>query len=292
MTDQNIQIPQSASGLFDPTQQYNLRNYLRRISQLRHYIVKYALASSRSLYRKQLLGRAWHYLEPLIHILIYFFLFGVLVRGFRFTGSVSFLSYMVVGRAAYTMFSSVLQAPLHTVDLSKKFPPHIPRMVLPITRIIKALLLFRYEAIVSLALLLTKDVSSRPEWLFIPFIFTAIIALGSGFGLIFARFEIRFPDVKNIIQSLLRIGFLASGIMVPIEALIDREFGTEFTVIYTYLNPIFALVKLTQWSILGFDNFPLEAAVVSATLYSVTAFAVGFLLFFKAEPLFREGDHK
>lgn len=276
-------------GMFEPGQRQDLIPYIKQLVAMRHYIVADARARITSSYASTLLGNVWLFLTPLLNILVNWLIFGIILSSDTRVGAFDFLSYLVIGRVTFSAFSTNILRSANAMSQTRVLSPEVPRGVIPISQMVRNLYESRFDIALTAAIVLVRGAAIKPTFpLFILVLISAHL-IGLGLGFVAARLNSRFTDAASFIGTIMRVLMMVSGIMIPIETMILDRFPNEWIITaFCYLNPAFALVKLSQWAVLGYNLFPLKHAVISATIWPLLALPIGFVIFQRKEATYRD----
>ncbi len=223
-------------------------------------------------YTQTVIGMLWVVINPLVSIMLLFFVFNVIVK--VDTEGIPPLLFTVSGLCAWNYFSKVVaEAGISIVGaqaLVKKI--YFPRLVIPVSKAISGLV----ELVVVLVLLFILLIFYRYPieariLLLIPGIFL-VFFVGLGCGIWVAALTIRFRDFHYIVPVLLRIGMFVSPI----------AFGTKI-VPHGYkwivsLNPLTGIIEGFRYALF---NIPLDYGVfmtsVSISLFLLISGIIYFL---------------
>lgn len=268
-------------GLFEPDVNRSVSDYLARLWAMRHYMMAEARGSIASSTSDYFLGRAWLVLEPILTVSVYFVLFGLAIRGGDRIPGYDFLSYLVIGRGVFTLFSRSIQQSAMTMNRTAATSAFdFPQMSRPLGKVLNAALRYRFEFAATILVLVVKGTEFRLTWLLVPFMSLTTVYLATGVGLIAARMAARVPDVRNVLSTVLRLLYYASGVMIPVESFFPSAGWLQ---LFTLLNPAFALVKLHHWAYLGFDLAPISTAALSALVWTAVILPIGVVWFIRGE---------
>ena len=185
------------------------------------------------------LGYLWSLMRPLM-------LFGVLYVVFthvvRFGGDVKhYPVYLLTAVVLFTYFSETTSRAVVCLvereNLLRKM--RFPRMVIPLSVALTALFNLAANMIVVLAFVLASGIEPRLDWLQLPLIVLALVALSVGLSMLLSALYVRYRDMHPIWEVALQVLFYGSPIFYVITALPD---GAEQPV--AMANPIATL--LTQ----------------------------------------------
>ena len=85
----------SSEGLVPVGKRTSLRSYLSALWNRRHFIIAESKAKMSGSTRKNLLGYGWLFLNPLLSVLTFWFVFGFILQSSR--GIDNFIGYLVIG---------------------------------------------------------------------------------------------------------------------------------------------------------------------------------------------------
>ena len=194
------------------------------------------------------LGYVWQLLRPLL-------LFGVLYVVFtqvvRLGGNVELYPVaLLLGVVLYSFMSeatgSALTSMVDRESLIRKI--QFPRLAVPLSCVLSALLNVGLNLVVVLIFLLISGGEVRWSWLELPLILAALTGMAAGLGLLLATLYVPFRDMRPIWDVVLQIFFYASPIFYPIDTVMQRH-GTIATVLM--LNPFAALLQQARHAVIA-----------------------------------------
>ena len=223
------------------------------------------------------LGNAWHLLLPLLSIGVYYLIFGVVLRTDR--GIDNFLAFLAVGVFTFQFTQKSVATGANSLVKNRGLLRSIsfPRAMLPLASVVTEALAFGPGFIVIVATTLLSGGSVRWTWLIIVPIFLLQTMFNAGAALVAARATSMFKDVKNLLPFIFRLLFYCSGVLFSVEAYIKSEIG----LFLFNLNPIYGVISLSRWAILG---EPVDMLVVPFLVaWAFIALSGGFIWFRRAE---------
>ena len=203
--------------------------YLDPVALIRHLwrgralIRQFTRREIEGRYRTSLLGVAWSFLNPLVLLLVYTFVFGVVFRQ-RWGGAEGSLSQfglvLFAGMIAFGVFSEcVSRAP----GLIVSTPNYVRRVVFPLELLAVSVLgSALFHAAVSLTVLLVVDIALGGvpswKWLLVPVaIFpVACLSLGLLWGL--SSLGVFVRDLSYAVALVVQVLFFLTPIFYPISA--------------------------------------------------------------------------
>lgn len=263
-------------GLRDVHAPPSSREYFGSVLARREYIVHVARSELKSRHMNTALGNLWHLLNPTLQMAIYFLVFGVLLGVDR--GIDNFIAFLAIGiftfgftqRATTSGAGSIINNRGLLTTLS------FPRAMLPITSTITEALATTSPLVVMYVIALLTGETPSIRWLALPFLFVVQTIFNGGAAMIAARAANTVRDITQVLPLIFRLLFYASGLLFDPERYLSENSKYEWVFI---ANPLFCLISLARWCILGGD-FDARLAVV--LLIWTVALSVGGFLFFRA----------
>lgn len=224
--------------------------YLKNLIKNKELIVYLAKDDIKKKYAGSSLGFLWAFAQPLVTILIYWFVFQV---GLRSTapgqyGDVPFLLWIMCGLIPWFFFSdsinSITNVFLEYSYLVKKVVFDIE--ILPIIKVISAL--FVHIFFILLLLIIMVILGNFPTICFIQVLYYTfcMIILVIGIGYFTSSVAVFFRDMPQFVQVLLQAGMW----LTPILWSFDMVSGFGFSFIFK-LNPMFYIVEGYRSALLG-----------------------------------------
>jgi lipopolysaccharide transport system permease protein len=189
-------------------------------------------------YANSILGFAWSLLNPLLMMLVLYFVFS------NFFGSGgNFVLYILTGLLVWRFFSIGTTAALASVvgkpSLVTKI--YIPREILPLSSTLSSLISSVLEFCVLVPLLFVFGVGISPAILLFPVLLALFFLIVYGMALILSSLFVYFRDLNNIWDVLMQVGFFACPIMYPLSQL--SKLPEQVKTLYM-LNPVTLLIEM------------------------------------------------
>jgi teichoic acid transport system permease protein len=273
--------PAISSGLSSINTPLSTRKYLAAMWDRREFAIEVPLEQLRSAHKLTLLGNLWHLGNPLLSVAVYYLIFGVIFEVNR--GVDNFLIWLMIGVFAFRLTSSTVlggaNAITSNVGLIRAM--RFPRALLPTSVVTSELLTFGIELGVIAGLVVISGVGISQRWLLLPVVLAVHTALNLGGAFISARLNDAYKDVQQIIPFLFRLLQYLSGVMFPIERLLDALNQNKLAATLVSLNPIMRIIEVYRWVFLG---NPLDVgSMATTTILCVLVLLFGFRFFRAAE---------
>lgn len=256
-------------------------SYLRQMWERRHLAVAIPMEELRVSHQNTFLGNVWHLAGPLLTVATYYLIFGVILNTSR--GVENYLVWMMIGVFTYHLTRDTVGAGAKAISGNQGLMRSIrfPRALLPVSVVVERLLTFGFEMAILTVVVLISGEGISTRWLALPVVLTLHSCLNLGATFVAARINDAFQDAQQIIPFLFRLGTYASGVMFPIERILESEGAPNWVVTLVAANPLVTILGLYRWAYLG---TPVDLAQVALTVAVSAALLVfGFRYFRAAE---------
>ncbi|MBW6518670.1 MAG: ABC transporter permease [ANME-2 cluster archaeon] len=229
-------------------------------------------------YSNSVLGFAWSILNPLLMMLVLFFVFGNV-----FQNQDNFIGYLLTGLLAWRFFSMGTTFAMNSIvsksNLVTKI--YIRREILTISVVISSLISSLIEFLVLIPLLIILGMGLSGTFLLFPFIHLIFFIIIYGTGLILASLFVYYRDMNQIWELILQVGFFLSPIFYPISYIPNKY------LFYYNLNPITLLIKMYRAIILD-GALPKMSDMIYVFMIGLVVLFMGTILFKKLSKRFAE----
>jgi teichoic acid transport system permease protein len=269
-----------APGLQRASARLPLDEYSRRLWHRRWFVAAYANASNSVGYEGSFLGQAWQLLTPALNILVYYLIFGLLLRANR--GIPNYIAYLTVGVLLFGYCQNSLTSGARSITsnlgLVRALP--FPRAVLPISTTLVALMRLLYSLVVMVPVLLISGVPVTLRWLeLVPALaLQSMFCLGLAFAV--ARVGAQVPDTSQILPFVSRVWMYMSGVMFSVQVF-SNGYPPWVKAVLT-LNPANVYLTLARHALLTGTPATLTTWLVGAA-WGVGTLSVTYLYFWRGE---------
>ncbi len=273
-------------GLHSLGERPALRPYLVDLWSRRSFIATLSAGQSEARYQNNRLGRLWALFNPLLLIVSYFFIFGLLLGTRR--GVENFIGFLAIGVVLFAVSTSVVQSGSRSVTGNTGLVRALrfPRAVLPLsvglTEMFAALPAF---GVLVLTMVLTGE-PPRWEWLLFPVALLFQVLTITGFALIGARVVHVSRDLANLIPVALRVIRYLSGVFFSITVFAAKA-PEPIRLVLEY-QP-FALHLTTARQALMAEQPLIVSMWVASGVWAVVTFVLGIIVFWRGEGTYGRG---
>ncbi len=237
-----------------------------------HYnlILYKALADLRAEATKTYIGSLWWILDPIIFMVIFYVVFGLLLK----RGTENYVPFLLIGLVSWRWFQNTIShsatAILGGRNLMRQV--YIPKIIFPLVIILEDL--FKFGLVLGVLLIYLWLSGFKPGicYLGLPFLLTAQFFLTLGLTLLVSAVVPFAPDLKFLVEHSLHILFYFSGIFFS-GTTIQEHYKHYF-----YLNPMANIIEAYR-DILMYREWPnwLALILITALGLSITGLAYWWL---------------
>jgi len=251
---------------------------LGALVERRELLGDFAWRQLRSRYKGSVLGFGWNFLIPLLQLVVFWILFGVLLgsRPRTETGEQSYAVFLFVGLLPWTFFANSLQSGAASIvsnaTIVKKV--RLPLQLLPAASVLSSLANFALSLVV-LFIVLAAFGPRHPEGLiWLPVLLAVQIVMNLGLAYLLAALDVHYRDIEHILGIVLLAWYFLTPVLFPIAILADRQ--RELFLLE--LNPMTGVVVGYQRALL--DGLPPDWWTLGYSAgVALVLFLVGFAYF-------------
>jgi len=230
-------------------------------------------------YQSSILGFTWSLLNPLLMMLVLYFVFSSIFKA----SQNNFALYLLIGIVSWRFMangtSSAITSIVGKPSLVTKV--HIPRQVLVLSTVLASFISSILEFVVLVPLLFILGVGLSPNILLFPVVHVIFFMMVYGISLILAALYVYYRDLNQIWDVLIQMGFFLSPIVYPLST-VPPEYLR-----YYMLNPVTVMIQMYR-DVLLYHVAPTLADLAFTLLTAATIILLGSLVFKRLERRFAE----
>jgi teichoic acid transport system permease protein len=274
----------SAHGLKQVGTRPMLLDYLKQTWERRVFALTMSLYSSESANSRTRLGRWWSVLLPSLQAFAYGMVFGLILGDLR---PANFIPFLITGVFLFSFFAGSFSSGAQAITANAGLIRTVsfPRILLPISAVIREFINFVPQLAVLALVLLAFGQQVSWEWLFmIPIVFLMVF-FSAGLAMISARLTVQVEDLGKLVPFITRLMFYSSGIFFEIERIFN---GLPELLAIAMLNPVYVFISLARGALVNDMELSSFLWIVSS-IWSLGIFIFGVLYFWKAEARYGRG---
>jgi ABC-type polysaccharide/polyol phosphate export permease len=260
----------------------------RNLAQVVHYrplIQSLVVRDLKARYRGSVLGVFWSFINPLLLLTIYSFVFSTVLKGTRGENMEPFPIFLFCGLLPWTWFTTSLNEAAVSLISSGNLIKKVlfPAEVLPIVSVIATMVHF---CIGLLILAVFEIVWRNPihltDLIWLPLVIAIQFLFTTGLGMLLAALTVHFRDVRDLVSNLLTFWFFATPIVYS-AALMPERWRWLWE-----LNPFYHLAVAYQDILFSPTAFSHARSVLFVGTFSIVLFIVGYWVFDRLRDSFAE----
>ena len=233
----------------------------------------------RGKYKGSWLGVIWTFLNPLLMLAVYAFVFPYILR----VEVENYTIFMIVALIPWNFFTTAIQSGTGCVvangNILKKV--YFPREIIPISITTSQLINFLITCIIMAAFIIFSGVGFSIHALLFPLLVIIQYILTLAFTFVLSALTVFVRDIDHFVSVFLTLGFYATPIVYQ-ASMLPEKFQWALKI-----NPMAQLVEAYR-SILYYHQMPDFVMLAIWGILSIVLIVVGYLIFKKLEKSFVE----
>ncbi|MCL2214230.1 MAG: ABC transporter permease [Treponema sp.] len=256
-------------------------NLLKEIYAYREMIANLVRKDLRGRYKGSVFGFLWTFINPLLQVLVYSFVFSfILMRG----AIEKYYLFLFVGMVPWLFFATCITAGANVIRDNKNLVAkiHFPREVMPIYFVTSSFINMLLCFVIVVPLSLFSGVKfNLTAYLCLPLIMAVeyIIAMGACF--IVSAVDVYFRDLSQITGIIAMAGQFCTPILFSLSSVPENLRPTIM------LNPL-APVIIAYREVLYYGNVPELDSLIFPAIAGFIILIIGFIIFDRLKRRFAE----
>lgn len=254
-----------------------LINAISAVKKYRFLINQLVARDFKTKYKRSILGVFWSFLNPLLMMLVQYFVFSSLFN----TDVSNFPVYLLVGTVCFNFFSEACSMALMSIlgNATLLTKVYVPKYIYPLTKIMSSVINMLISFIPLVLVCLFTGIHFKKSALLSLHFFVCLIIFCLGLGMLLAALMVFFRDMQFLWGVLTMVWMYATPIFYP-EKIIPDEFRFVLDI-----NPLFHFIKNVRICLIdGLSPEPL--AYIQCLLIAFGMLLVGSLVFKKTQDKF------
>lgn len=257
-----------------------IMNAIKEIWNYRSMIASLVKRDLRGRYKGSVLGFFWTFLNPLLQLIVYTFVFSIVMRA----GIEDYYLFLFVALVPWVFFSSSVDGGAgcvrNQVNLVNKI--YFPREVLPIAHVLSQLVNMLLSFLVVIVVLIVSGKGiNLAVWWYLPIVILQETLLAFGFALFFSAVTVFFRDLQYFLSIFLMAWQFLTPVMYSVDMVPD-----ELKFVFN-LNPMSPIISAYR-SIFYYKTAPELDNFLAGTIMGIIVLAIGWFTFGKLKRRFAE----
>lgn len=201
-------------------------------------------------YKRSILGIFWSFLNPLLTMLVQYFVFSTIFR----SDIPNFAAYLIIGTVMFNFFSEACGMTLTSIlgNASLITKVYMPKYIYPLTRTMSSAVNLSISMFPLLIVCMVTGVHFQKSAVLALYFFICLIIFSLGFGMLLATSMVFFRDTQFLWNVLNMMWMYATPIFYP-ESILSESFRFVLQI-----NPLYHFLKSARVCILdGYSPEPI-----------------------------------
>lgn len=253
----------------------NNSEYLREIIKYKDLLFILTWRDIIVRYKQTVIGLAWALLRPVITMLVFTIVFGSIAKMPNDSNApyaILVFSALLPWQFFSNGFTACANSMLSGAGMLSKI--YFPRLILPISSILTALVDFLISFLILIILMVYYGYMPSANILFLPLFILLTFFVVFSSGVLISALNVEYRDFKHIVPFIVQFGLYISPVGFSTSVVPEK-----YQLLYS-LNPMVGIIDGFRWSILGSDTLNLASISVSSVIaialffYSIRKFRV------------------
>ncbi len=233
----------------------------------------------RGKYKGSWLGVIWTFLNPLLMLAVYAFVFPYILR----VNVENYTIFMIVALIPWNFFTTAVISGTSCININGSIlkKVYFPREIIPLSVTVSQLINFLITCLIMFIFILVSGVGFTIHLLYFPLIVLIQFLLTLGINFILSSITVFVNDVAHFVQIGMTLGFYATPI-VYLSTMLPEKFQWAM-----HVNPMAVLVESYR-SCLYYHQVPDMYWLGIWGILSLIILIVGYIIFKKLEKTFVE----
>lgn len=258
---------------------------LKQLLDYRELLRTLVLKDVRSRYKGSVLGFAWNFAIPLLQLLVFWALFGVILKVAP-SGDYPFALFLFTGLLPWNFLANSVAAGTGSIlgngNLVKKI--FFPLQVLPLAKVLAEFIALLLGMLVLFSVLIIFGVGIDWHALLLPLPFVVQIVFIAGFVYLFSCANVFYRDVGHILTIVIMAWMYMTPVLYPVETVASTASWANLAL---HLNPMTGIITAYH-SLLLDHTMPDWFWFGYSTAAAVILFFIGFSVFNRYKFQFEE----
>lgn len=231
-------------------------------------------------YKSTILGFLWSVLVPVIMALVFNLIFSFFFSRTSLEG-ISYTAFLLTGLFPWMYFSGTISGTTNSfidqAGVIKKVK--LPIIILPISISVSNFILLLVDMVVLFGFFAILNVTFTWTLFLIPVVYLVLFFITTGLSLVISTLNVRFRDIKYIVEVGLFALFYVTPIIYPAKMVYGPMYEGRYRIIYYILklNPLFGITTYLHDSVFFGRIIPSMTEIYSV-VFGIVIFFTGVIL--------------
>jgi lipopolysaccharide transport system permease protein len=263
---------------------------LKELYKFRVLIQSLVSRELKARYRGTVLGFLWSFINPLLLMIVYTLVFGLIMTGRSAefgNSSMLYAVFLFTGMLPWTWFSASTLESANVLMIHGNLIKKIlfPAEILPVVTVLSNLIHFSLGLPILLLFLIVFGKGLTLYALLLPVVILIQMVFSLGFGLLISSLTVHFRDIKDLLANLLTLWFFSSPIIYSMS--FEPLQKSPFLRTLLDLNPMTHIIEGYHYCLFYGSLFHWKRLGLTL-LVSLVVFFIGYAVFDRLRDSFPE----
>ena len=219
----------------------------RSLWQYRHLAWVLALRDIKVRYKQTVVGALWAVLQPFVTMVVFTVFFTWLGRVPVVEG-VPYAVATYCGLLPWLLFANSVAWSTESLVVNQRLVTKVyfPRLLLPVTSIVSALIDFCIAFVILIAMMAWYGIAPTRAVAMLPLFVALAVVNAVGFGCWLSALNAQYRDIRFAVPFALQIGMFVSPVVYQMQAVVPERWQALYC-----LNPMAGILEGFRWALLG-----------------------------------------
>jgi lipopolysaccharide transport system permease protein len=241
----------------------------------------------RTRYKGSQLGQIWSLISPLLFLIIYTVIFGVIFKSrFGILKDESIYDFSLTLFLGLSIFNSISESINSSPQIIVNNPNYVKKVIFPIELLnVSNVITSLYYTVINILIITIIEIISQKhlslEIVFIPLLIIPIFFISLGLSLILSTLGVFIKDISHSVVFISTLILYGSAVVYPVTRISDKLWR------YMKYNPILLIINETR-NIILWDKHINWYSILYIYVSSIIILIIGYLFFNKYRVYFAE----
>lgn len=228
-------------------------------------------------YKSSMLGMLWSFLNPLLTMLVYLFVFSTLFR----SNVENFPVYLMSGIVLFNYFSEATSLGLNAIVGNSALitKVYMPKVIYPLSKVISSAINLCISFVPLLLVMIITGVPFHKSLLLLPVVVAFLLTFSLGVSLLLCTMNVFFRDTQFLWSVVVTMLNFLTPVFYP-ESIIPAQFLTLY-----HMNPMYQIIYFMRSIVIGGVS-PTPITYLYCLIASVVPLLLGLWVFRKNQDKF------
>ncbi|EGR2082394.1 ABC transporter permease [Vibrio cholerae] len=237
------------------------------ILQHRELLLALAKRDIIARYKGSILGMLWNFINPLLMLTIYSFVFGLVFKAkWGMDVNKNFAVILYCGLIIHSFLAEVINSCPNLMQYNANYVKKIvfPLEILPLKIVLTSIFNLTVNFLILLVFIILGSFEVSVYWLYFPLVIFPLLVLSTGIAFLISAIGAYIKDTAYIVGFITTVLLFLSPIFYPMSAIPENYH------IYIYINPLAYIIEQAR-IVMIYEDVP---DVIGIVIYTMASFFI------------------